>query len=292
MGVPKLRDTDYEYAKSSSVVMHIDVISPVSIFDREIMFMDSLIRICFGFSFGMLIFCSAPSQAQEEKGPIYLDEPGPSPKPAVAKRQKVVQKYEDETNRVERQVAFLSDGSNMNDGLYTQYYRGGQKYMEGQYSEGVHTGQWHFWHSNGQICKSVAFKKGRPDGEWEVFRSDGTNQAKKSYQDGKRHGRWVVFYEDGKTKKIEINYMQGKAHGEKVTYLPSGKKHQQLSFKNGLTHGKMIEWNEAGDQIAELNFIDGKKDGEVVWTKELPGSGEAESGSLLPEEQPTDESQE
>jgi len=198
-----------------------------------------------------------------EDARIYLEEPEVAPAPRVSVRQKVEDKFEDGTLRLERMVARLSDDSYMNDGEYAEYYKNGQKFVEGVFKKGVFEGPWNYWHPNGQLCKKVIFKGSKPHGQWDVFLADGTLQASKSYQDGLRDGKWFVYYGDGKQVKVEVNYKQGKPHGDRVSYFENGQMHQQAHFEDGQRSGKVTEWAEAGNKIAEANYVNGQIEGDV-----------------------------
>lgn len=203
--------------------------------------------------------------AQEaENSAIYLEVPGQDPPARVSQRKTMKEVYEDKSVRVERDIAKLSDDRIVNDGKFVEYYRDGQKYVEGVYKMGVFDGVWKYWFPNGQLCKAVNFKDGKPDGKWEVFDQDGKQTKQKSYQDGKRHGKWLSYHVDGKTVKLEVSYEQGQAEGERISYYESGNKRQVILFKAGKMDGLMTEWNDQGDKVAELEFKDGVKVGKVV----------------------------
>lgn len=206
---------------------------------------------------------AAEEQAKGDD-PIYLDEPEPTPPPKVSRPGVIPEKYEDGSMRIERHVLQLSDDQIVNHGLYTEFYRNGKKFAEGNFDMGVHDGEWTFWHDNGQIAKKVNFKKGKPDGSWEVFRADGSLLAKKQYKDGQRTGDWITYFEDGKTPKIESKFVDNLIDGVRVTYFDNGKQRQKAIFKMGVLDGLMIEWDEEGNKIGEANFQDGKLDGKLI----------------------------
>ncbi len=208
----------------------------------------------------------APTGADAAKAApeaVYLDEPTPAPEPTVAQEGPISEKYNDGKVRVERNIRLLSDNQVVNHGKYTEYYRNGQKFAEGNFDGGAHDGEWSYWHDNGQLAKTVTFKKGAPEGEWEVFRPDGTLQAKKGYKAGKREGSWIIYYEDGKTPKIEQNFVDGKLVGPRKTYFASGKPRQEATFVDGVLDGVMTEWDEAGRKLAEATFAKGKLHGKL-----------------------------
>jgi antitoxin component YwqK of YwqJK toxin-antitoxin module len=207
---------------------------------------------------------AAQEAAGAEQEHIYLDEPTPAPEPTVAQQGPVSEKYDDGKVRVERNVQILSDNQVVNHGKYTEYYRNGQKFAEGNFDNGVHDGPWSYWHDNGQLAKTVTFKKGAPEGTWEVFRADGTLQSKKGYKGGLRDGQWTVYFDDGKTPKIEQTFVEGQLTGKRKTFFPSGKPRQEANFEKGALNGVMTEWDESGRKIAEATFAEGKLNGKLV----------------------------
>jgi len=222
------------------------------------------------------------AQAADD-GPIYLEEPEEEPPARVSRRKTVKEVYADKSVRAEREVAMLSDNTEVSDGKYTEYYSDGQKYVEGNYKLGVFEGEWSYLHPNGQLCKTISFKAGKPEGEWEIFDKNGKRTAQKSYQGGKRQGKWVFYFENGEKPKIEVNYNQGQIDGQRNTFYENGQKRQEIHFKNGKMHGTMTEWTESGEKRAEALFDEGKMDGKAIQFDNIPGIGEKEVGSLSSE---------
>jgi antitoxin component YwqK of YwqJK toxin-antitoxin module len=203
-------------------------------------------------------------EAAKADDAVYLDEPPPAPEPSVAQTAPVKEEYEPGKVRIERVVRRMSDDTIVNHGKFTEYYRNGQKFAEGNYENGVFEGPWSFWHDNGQLSKTVAFKAGAPDGHWEVFRADGTLLAKRGYKNGQRDGVWTLYNEDGKTPSMEQTYAEGKINGPVTVYYKSGKPRIQSTFKDNLREGKVSEWDESGRKTAEANYVGGKLDGKLI----------------------------
>jgi antitoxin component YwqK of YwqJK toxin-antitoxin module len=211
-----------------------------------------------------LLPMSAIAQEAPKAEAAYLDEPPPSPEPSVSQEGPVKEEYEPGKVRVERIVRKMSDDTIVNHGKFTEYYRNGNKFTEGNYDNGVHEGAWSYWHENGQLSKTVNFKKGQPDGSWDVFRADGTLLAKRGYKNGQRDGAWVAYNEDGKTPSVEQNYAGGKLNGVATVYFKSGKPRVQSTFKDNLRDGRMTEWDEAGRKLAEADYVAGKLEGKLI----------------------------
>jgi antitoxin component YwqK of YwqJK toxin-antitoxin module len=203
-------------------------------------------------------------EAPKTDDAVYLDEPPPPPEPAISQEGPLKEEYEPGKTRVERMVRKMSDDQIVNHGKFTEYYRNGQKFAEGNFNVGVHEGPWSFWHDNGQLSKTVTFKKGMPDGAWEVFRADGTLLAKRGYKNGQRDGTWTSYNEDGKTLSLEQTYADGKLNGKVIVYFKSGKPKVESVFKDNERNGKVIEWDESGRKIADADYVAGKMHGKLV----------------------------
>ena len=231
---------------------------------RSIHSMYSIPLLTFWFVVLASVSCGIESFAQEtEIAAIYLDEPEQEPPAQVARHQRLKKAYKTKSPHWEREVSLLSDDRVVNDGIYVEYYREGQKYVDGTYKMGVFDGKWQYWYPNGQLCKKISYKNGRPHGHWEVFNKEGERASEKGYQNGKRHGVWITYYEGGKQPKLEINYGQGLAIGKRISYYENGQKRQSISFEEGRMEGPMMEWDETGKKLGEATFKAGKLVGKI-----------------------------
>ncbi len=222
----------------------------------------NLFVTCLALLFMASAFSLCTRAAEGEQ--IYLDEPIEEPPARIINRDTVKSQYEDGQLQIEREVALLSNELVLNHGKYVEYYHDGQKYVEGSFQRGVHTGEWQYWYPNGQLCKKVTFKDGRPNGQWETFREDGTREAKKQYRDGLRQGEWIRYFADGEHPSVVMTYENGKITGDRFTYYENGQKRQHITFKDGQMDGTLTNWNEAGEKTSEVTIEKGKVSGEVV----------------------------
>lgn len=202
--------------------------------------------------------------------PIFLDEGEAPPEPRIVQpRTTMTDKYEDGKPRIEREVAKYSDDTYVSNGVYKEYYQSGQLFVAGEFDLGARTGEWVFYHENGEVAKKVKYESGRPDGKIEVRREDGTLEAQREFNDGRRVGDWYVYADDGEQKLREAHYADGKATGVWKQWYPSGQLWRETPFKEGERHGLAKEWKPDGSKLAEVNFSAGKRDGLAVgWTAE------------------------
>lgn len=210
-------------------------------------------------------FAQSPSTSTKIEAydgpPIYLDSP-PDPVPATRVTHKVSQhKYDNDQVWIEQGIILMSDDTFASHGVYREFYRDGQQFVDGQYAEGKPAGEWTYWHPNGQLAKKVTYRDGKPDGVVEVFREDGTLKERKSYSAGARDGQWQNFYKDGETTSGEGTYAAGKEDGVWKSWYENGQLHTEISFQDGKMNGVASEWFKDGSPKASINFRDGKRHG-------------------------------
>lgn len=75
--------------------------------------------------------------------------------------------------------------------------------------------------------------------------SDGYIQPPEGYT-----GEWRTWYFNGRLRYIE-NFIDGELNGDRYTFMSSGIKVFQATYRNGAKDGLCIEWNEKGEKIHE-----------------------------------------
>ncbi|TWT47579.1 toxin-antitoxin system YwqK family antitoxin [Botrimarina hoheduenensis] len=197
--------------------------------------------------------------------PIYLPQTEQPPPPSAVETQTLKQNYEGtDIPRFERGLIRYSDESVKSDGIIKEYFSNGQLFVEGQYSKGQPTGEWTYYHKNGQIAKRVTFVSGRPDGKVDLLREDGKRLATRQYANGKRDSVWTYFDETGEQPLREERYTSGKADGEWKSWYTNGQMRQVTTFKDGSLNGVAKEWGKLGEQRAVAEFKDGKRHGKTT----------------------------
>jgi antitoxin component YwqK of YwqJK toxin-antitoxin module len=193
--------------------------------------------------------------------PIFLDEVKQVAEPTIVRTQTDSEKFPDGKIRIERDIAYFSDGHFEAHGKYREYYPNGQVFVEGQYKRGRQDGEWSFYYDNGKLNRKANFNNGKPDGAREIFRADGTLSAKRGFADGLRDGDWITYDATGKKPLSEEHYVKGKEDGVWKYWYPNGKQRQQISLKMGVRHGVTTEWDDKGEKRFEATFADGKLHG-------------------------------
>jgi antitoxin component YwqK of YwqJK toxin-antitoxin module len=198
---------------------------------------------------------------QPYTGPaIFLDEPEETVKAQLVRRDTMREPEEGQV-RIERQIAYFSDGHFEADGFYREYYPNGKLFVEGQYAGGRQNGEWTYYFDNSQINRKAVYKNGKLDGAREVYRADGTLSAKRGFADGLRDGEWITYDETGKKPLVEGRYVKGKEDGTWKYWWPNGELQRQLEVKLGEREGKMTEWDEKGEKRFEATFVKNKLHG-------------------------------
>ncbi len=102
------------------------------------------------------------------------------------------------------------------DGLYTEWYKNGNKKLEYTYNDGKMDGLRTFWYEDGQKRWLSSYKDGERDGLWTEWYQNGKKRCVGSYKDGERDGLWTWWWEwTGDEKKFEKTYKDGKLISEK-----------------------------------------------------------------------------
>lgn len=192
---------------------------------------------------------------------IFLDDV-PSAVPAARVNNSVkTQNYDNGKVWIERGLTKYSDNSFVSDGVYREFYRDGQQFVEGQYREGEPVGEWTYWHPNGTECKKVAYKAGQPDGTVEYHSLEGVLEARRNFAVGKRAGKWESFDPTGEQLLVEQHYQDSQPVGVWKWWYKNGQLQREAPFEGGKMHGLVKEWKDDGTPRAEANFQEGKRHG-------------------------------
>ncbi len=177
----------------------------------------------------------------------------------------VTEKYDGGGPKSEGQIRKYNDGKTERIGKWTEWYPNGQKFLEGEYRDGVKVDAWTFWHENGQQAKKGSYSNGAPDANWTFWRADGTLEREVHYLDTKRHGTWVYYWEKG-GKKREENYDRGVAQGKWTIWYDNGNVEAEMNFLEGKPHGLQAQWYISGLKKSEDNWKNGERHGRsIAW---------------------------
>jgi antitoxin component YwqK of YwqJK toxin-antitoxin module len=121
------------------------------------------------------------------------------------------------------------------DGPWKDFYAGGSLKAEGNYVNGIQTGEWKYYHQNGKIEQTGRFGK-----------------------QGKYEGTWKWYFDNGQLLKEE-NYRNGLRDGVSAEYDETGKVIEEGEFVNGNEDGPWFELT--GDNFIRGTYRDGQRSG-------------------------------
>jgi hypothetical protein len=113
--------------------------------------------------------------------------------------------------RTRRHVLREEDGTLMDYGLYTCWYRSGQKEYEGRYDEGRLDGVETRWHENGEKATEQEYRMGLRHGYRRDWDPSGRLRKEEQYADDLPHGVWSVWKDNG-----DVKWQQVYRHGRPV----------------------------------------------------------------------------
>jgi antitoxin component YwqK of YwqJK toxin-antitoxin module len=83
-----------------------------------------------------------------------------------------------------------------------EFYKNGQKKIEGGFKNNLRDGIWTYWYENGKIWSQGTFKSGLSDGKFDIYKEDGSKYMQSCYKNGKPDGCWTFFDKDKKKKEV------------------------------------------------------------------------------------------
>lgn len=116
-------------------------------------------------------------------------------------------------------------------------YNGDVVIQEGQYKNGLMTGEWIFRYDSGSL-----------KGKGNYINSDGGNVGSTGIPRNGRDGEWILYHENGNKSQVG-SYVNGKQEGEFMLYHENGNKKSVYSYSNGTRDfegNRQTDYNEDG----------------------------------------------
>jgi antitoxin component YwqK of YwqJK toxin-antitoxin module len=157
-------------------------------------------------------------------------------------------------------------------GLMTNYYRGGQVEIRGQYIDGKKQGLWEEFYDNGQLGKVCSYRHGKADGNVTEYFFDGGIKTSGTMADGKKDGLFREFFSNGRKMKEEL-YSHGVLHGQYRTWVENGSPETQGYYRNGAKDSLWKSWIE-GILFVQENYKNDKREGLTTYYNQLETIGE------------------
>ena len=135
---------------------------------------------------------------------------------------------------------------------YATYYRGGQKFEEGEYVDGMKQGIWKMWHDNGQIAKEENYVDGKLDGHWTLFKPDSVPERDVSYKlaSAKAAGCTTMKRANPANRK-NIKTMSSTAPSSLVSRRT---KKSRAAIQEWRMEGTQIQWHPNGQMEIKPNM--------------------------------------
>lgn len=136
----------------------------------------------------------------------------------------------------------------------------------GEMLDGLKTGAWITYHSDGRVKSITNYIAGKKDGLQVNLSDKGYIELQAFYKDDVFHGNWTT-YATGSRKIEERVYNMGKLDGINKHYDKLGKLQKEIGFKNDLQHGMFRQYDEEGNVLLEYEYKNGEKLGGGIVTK-------------------------
>lgn len=147
------------------------------------------------------------------------------------------------------------------EGYWKKYDEKGTLLYEGNFKNGVPTGTFKYYHSNGKLKSTTHFIQGthkvyttmfdlnekisaegnfidqQKDSIWNYYNEKGTLIKSESYNKGKKHGDWKTYSSQTGLLLEKCHYNNDILNGERTTYFTDGKISTRSNYINGEING-------------------------------------------------------
>lgn len=149
---------------------------------------------------------------------------------------------------------------NKRQGVWTEYYRNGNKRTEISYHDNHKYGLMKSFYDNGNIAEEGYWDGQHWVGSYKFYFASGAIAYNWNYGDeGNRVGEQSYYYENGQLMRLG-NWTDGYADGLVAEYYDSGNLRSESQWKMGRVDGVMKEYYNSGSLSARRVFIDGVYD--------------------------------
>lgn len=160
--------------------------------------------------------------------------------------------------------SFKSKKYKKQNGKATYFFENGQKSSEGNFYNGLKTGEWTSWYETGEESQKGRYEKGEKIGLWQGWYTNGNLKYSVNYEFGIRSGSWKYYYETGELKE------KNTTTSNSSTFLCEGffkdSSNQYIgTIQAGSKHGAWSYYNEDGRIYWEGHYKYGLK--VLLWTR-------------------------
>ncbi len=141
----------------------------------------------------------------------------------------------------------------------SKYDKDGKLILQGFLKNGLKTGEWVEFNTEGKIVSITSFWDGKFNGYYFGFDGRGNLENQAYFKNDKLDGK-VLKIKYGNTEE-EINFKDGKLNGLKIKYSRSGKPIQETEYKDDKKHGFDKYYDDDGVLDSKYEYKNGKQIG-------------------------------
>lgn len=155
----------------------------------------------------LLLFMPALSQSQWNTDTVFYDSNWNQCNPDAASYYRIIEIDTTEilfqvkdyyiTGQVQMKGAFRSINPDIKTGDFTYWHKNGQIWIKCTFEQGDLTGKYIEWFENGQIKTESTYKSGKLDGIEKQWDEDGGLSKSIEYKNGEKDGDFITFYSNG-----------------------------------------------------------------------------------------------
>lgn len=128
-------------------------------------------------------------------------------------------------------VKITPNGAEVKHGVWTKWQPTGERYLQGEYVDGMRHGPLLSWHRNGRPRGTGQFRDDQKDGVWTMWADDGVKRSRRQYVNDVLHGTSTDWHADGGLKESG-EYANGEKDGVWVHIDSSGER-TEIHWDNG-----------------------------------------------------------
>ncbi len=147
-------------------------------------------------------------------------------------------------------------------GHWSRVDKDGTKIYEGEFVDGLETGTFTYYHSNGMVRIRNTYTEPGKRCNHEVYDEKGRLMAIGEYHQRNRHGLWKFYAEDGRLVK-EATYNMGIKEGRHTIFTRKGDTSEVTLYRNNHRHGRW--WKRIGEKgYITGTYVNGSLEGRLV----------------------------
>lgn len=154
-----------------------------------------------------------------------------------------------------------TDASGRRQGVWKKVDKDGHKLYEGQFTDGIPTGEFRYYSPDGKIkTVSVMSDEGKT-ARTVSFATNGLKIAEGKYRFEKKDSTWRYYSELDGVLLSEENYLAGTRNGVSKTFYPNGNITEVIHYLSGKKEGEWIQYFDDGKVKFKGAYLNDEKEG-------------------------------